>query len=81
MFLNAFGIALGQHLVEHLGLEWMIAEDDQGSEIAVWGRAGDVLVFPPNLVAKRYVDRIPEFFEETVTQLAAQVMRIRAQQP
>lgn len=76
--INAFGIALGQHFVDRLGLEWKVVQDDQGTEMAVWGRAGDVLVFPPNLVGKRYASGVTTFFEEVATQTEATVTEVRA---
>jgi hypothetical protein len=61
--INAFGLAFGQYLVDNLNLEWAMVSDDQGTEIAVHGQPGDILVFPPNLVAKRYVKGETEFFK------------------
>jgi len=55
--INAFGIAFGQYLVDNLGLQWAVVTDSHGTEIAVHGSPGDQLVFPPNLVAKRFVKR------------------------
>lgn len=50
---NAVGIAFGAHLAAATGLEWRIAEDDDGTDLALYGRRGDVLIFPANAVAKR----------------------------
>ncbi len=60
--INAFGIAFGQHLVNELELKWRVVIDDKGTDIAVHGQPGDVLVFPTNFVAKRYVSRQKNFF-------------------
>jgi hypothetical protein len=54
VYINAIGLAFGQALVDELGLQWAVVTDDYGTEIAVHGQPGDVLVFPPNLVAKRF---------------------------
>ena len=50
---NAFGLAFGQHLVDTQGFRWVVVTDQYGTEIAIHRQPGDVLVFPPNLVAKR----------------------------
>jgi Domain of unknown function (DUF3806) len=54
--INCVGIAFGQSLVEGVGLSWVVATDDHGTELAVYGLpgAGDVLVYPGNFVAKRW---------------------------
>lgn len=52
--IRALGIALGQHLVDHHKLDWVIATDAFGTEVALYGKNGDVLVYPLNLVAKRW---------------------------
>jgi hypothetical protein len=52
--INMVGIALGQHLVDTLGLAWVLATDDAGTELAVHGQPNDVLIYPCNLVGKRW---------------------------
>lgn len=61
--INAVGIAFGQYLVDTLGLEWCAVFDDQGQELAVVGLPGkaNTLVFPPNLVAKRWFAGTTDF--------------------
>ncbi|MFA5261460.1 MAG: DUF3806 domain-containing protein [Candidatus Omnitrophota bacterium] len=61
-FINAFGIAFGQYLIDHIGLKWAVVTDDHGTEIAVHGQPGDALVFPPNFISKRYVGKQKNFF-------------------
>jgi hypothetical protein len=63
--INAVGIAFGCHLVDGLGLNWVIATDDQGSDLAVYGlpNRGDLLVYPANFVAKRWERREVNFLE------------------
>jgi hypothetical protein len=63
--INSVGIAFGKHLVEGLGLEWVIATDQYGSDLAVYGLPGigDVLVYPANFVAKRWERRETNFLE------------------
>jgi hypothetical protein len=73
--INQIGIAFGQFLVDGLGLKWVIATDKQGSDMAVYGLPGkgDVLVYPANLVAKRWERRETMFLENCYQQTAAQV--------
>lgn len=52
--IQALGIALGQHLVDRHKLDWCVATDSFGTEVALYGKNGDVLVYPLNLVAKRW---------------------------
>jgi hypothetical protein len=60
--INAFGIAYGQYLIDHIGLKWAVVTDEHGTEIAVHGQPNDALVFPPNFVAKRYFGKQKNFF-------------------
>ena len=52
--IQALGIALGQHLVDEHRLDWVVATDPLGTEMAVYGKVGELLVYPLNLVAKRW---------------------------
>jgi hypothetical protein len=52
--INAVGIAFGQYLVDVCGLQWVAVMKGATGEIAVHGERGDLQLFPPNLVAKRY---------------------------
>jgi hypothetical protein len=65
--INGVGIAFGSHLVDGLGLKWVIATDDQGSDLAVYGlpARGDVLIYPANFVAKRWERREVNFLERS----------------
>ena len=77
---NALGMALGQYLVDRLGLAWKLVEDEFGTEVAVQGEPGDVLVFPPNLVAKRLDTRSVGFFVPVAGQIEQRVAELRAAQ-
>lgn len=77
IYINAFGVAFGCYLVERLGLVWRVVEDEYGTEMAVWGREGDILIFPPNLVAKRYVAQETRFFADVAAATERQVADIR----
>jgi hypothetical protein len=50
---NAAGIAFGAHLAQDAVLDWVIATDDQGSDLALHGEPGNIFLFPANAVAKR----------------------------
>jgi hypothetical protein len=76
--INALGLAFGQYLVDRLGLDWKVVEDENGTEIAVHGQVGEVLVFPPNLVAKRLEQRATDFFVPVAGQIEQRVAEVRA---
>src|SRR5215469_1561875 len=73
--INYVGIAFGQALVDGIGLKWVIATDDQGSDLAVYGFPGhgDVLVYPANFVAKRWERRETTFLEGAYEQIAKDI--------
>jgi len=68
-FINAFGITFGQYLAERLDLSWKIGTDEDGTELALHGQPGDILVFPPSLVGKRYVAGVTQFFAEVFAEM------------
>jgi hypothetical protein len=76
--INALGMALGQYLVDRLGLDWKLVEDDDRTEVAVHGQSGDVLVFPPILVAERLDTRTVGFFVPVAGQIEERVAELRA---
>ena len=69
--INYVGIAFGQALVNGMGLEWVIATDEHGSDLAVYGfpGRGDVLIYPANFVAKRWERRETVFLEKAYHQI------------
>jgi hypothetical protein len=50
---NAVGVAFGCHLASKAALDWVIATDEQGSDLALHGEPGNIILFPANAVAKR----------------------------
>ncbi|HEY3530604.1 MAG TPA: DUF3806 domain-containing protein [Nocardioides sp.] len=54
--LDQIGLAFGQHLADHTGLEWCVATDAQGVTIALHRprTPGRVLLFPVDMVSKRW---------------------------
>lgn len=75
--IQAIGIAFGQHLVETQGLEWVIATDPLGTETAVYGAASDLLVYPLNLVAKRWQRTEGAFLVALGAAMAADLAKLR----
>ena len=76
-YINAIGMAFGQRLVDELGLEWAVVSDERGVEIAVHGQPGDILVFPPNLVAKRFETGETGFLAPTYEAIAQEIRHLR----
>jgi hypothetical protein len=76
--INYVGIAFGQALVDGIGLQWVIATDEQGSDLAVhaFPERGYVLVYPPNFVAKRWERRETNFLEHAYEQIGRDVRAV-----
>lgn len=54
MLINIVGTALGEHLVNSTTMEWVVATDEYGTELAVRNAANELLIYPANMVAKRW---------------------------
>jgi hypothetical protein len=69
--INCVGVAFGQHLVDSTPLEWVIASDEYGPELALYGLPGqgDFLVYPQNFVAKRYDANVGIFIVESINKI------------
>ena len=80
--INAVGIAFGMALAGATPLKWVIASDEQSSELALFAfpGKGDLLIFPANLVAKRWEKREAVFIPAVYNAIIAQVQRIGALQ-
>jgi hypothetical protein len=76
--INCVGVAFGQALVDGIGLKWVIAADEQGSDLAVYGfpQRGDVLVYPANFVAKRWERRETRFLEDSYKKMELDIRRV-----
>jgi hypothetical protein len=79
--INCVGIAFGQSLVEGLGLSWVVATDDYGAELAVYGLpgTGDVLVYPANFVAKRWERRETNFLAGSYRRIESDIKALARQ--
>src|SRR4051812_7781037 len=49
--INQIGLAFGQYVADRARLEWTVATDARGTEIALRRASGGVLFYPTNLVA------------------------------
>jgi Domain of unknown function (DUF3806) len=76
--INYVGIAFGQALVDGIELSWVVATDEEGSELAVYGLPGqvDVLLYPANFVAKRWERRETNFLEKAYLQIGQDVRTV-----
>jgi Domain of unknown function (DUF3806) len=78
--INAVGVAFGEALIGALeGFGWVIATDAQGSDLAVSGLpgSGDVLVYPANVVAKRYESRTAVFLVALHAEMVRDIEQLR----
>jgi hypothetical protein len=77
--INAIGITLGQKMVDNLGLNWVIASDPYGTELAVYGfpKEGEFLIYPANLIAKRWERKEINFIEKTYKDIEQQIHKVR----
>lgn len=76
--IKLIGAAVGQILAERCGLKWSVVEDEYGTELAVTGEAGGVMVFPLNGVAKRWVGENGSSVDEYIDGVQVEVARLRA---
>jgi len=80
--INAVGVYFGQVVIEALtGFGWVVAEDESGTDLAVFGLpgAGDVLIFPASVVAQRYESRDGFFLQSGRDEIVGQVRAIQGQ--
>ena len=75
---NAVGVAFGEHVARGTGLQWVIVTDEHGSDLALHGQPGDVLVHPANAVARRVVERQAPFVAALHDELVLGVARARS---
>ena len=68
--LQSLGITLGDALVQELGLEWVMVEDEHGRDPAIRKRGTTVIVFPRTMISKRVEDGetvdVRDLFERVV---------------
>ena len=78
VLVNAVGVAFGEHVARDTGLEWVIATDRYGTDMALHGQPGDVLLHPKTVVAKRVAAGESSFIVPLHQALVAQVSQVRA---
>lgn len=78
--INRTGAGLGDLLVRSLGLRWAIVTDEYGTEMAVHGDVGDILLFPMNAVGKRWVDDDRVSLAAFIDEASRSVLEVRAAQ-
>lgn len=73
--INKIGIGLGACLNNVIGTTWAIAAEESGKELVVYRLANNVLIYPPNAVAKRWLDGhvgfVSDFVRGVIDRLAA----------
>ncbi len=52
--ITQIGLGFGQYVADQAKLNWTVATDEQGAEIALHRARGNVLIYPTNLVAKQW---------------------------
>jgi hypothetical protein len=52
--ITQIGLGFGQYVADQARLDWTVATDEHGAEIALHRARGNVLIYPTNLVAKRW---------------------------
>jgi len=74
------GIVFGQKLVDNLGLNWVIAKDQNGIDFAVFGlpNKGDVLFYPVNIIAKGWERKETNFIENQYINIEQQILALFA---
>lgn len=77
---NFLGFAFGQSLVDGIGLQWVLVDDEHGADLAVYGLPGkgDALIYPTNFVAKRCERRETNFLKHSYTQIAEEIRTMAA---
>lgn len=74
---NGVGISFGEQLARAAQLEWVIATDAHGSDLALHGEPGDILIFPANAVGKRIAEREIGFVVELYSAFLNRIERRR----
>ena len=57
--LDGLGVVLGDHLAAIPGLVWIVVKDDEGSDPAIYGQAGELLIYPTTYVHTHFENGEP----------------------
>jgi len=74
-----FGYLLGEHLRIILGLSWGVITDQNGSDIALRHKVGEVTIYPLSSVLKRLENDEVGFFQPLAFALEKQVRAMLAE--
>ncbi len=77
--INALGLALGQHLVNQAAMKWVVVSDKIGTDIAVHGEPGCILIYPTAVTAKRYGRKDLNFFSWIFKAMLEDIESMRSQ--
>lgn len=75
--INRFGIGFGEYVRTRAGLAWVIASDEYGTDLALHGQPGDIVLYPANMVAKRWVAGEAGVLPGIAAGLIEQIARVR----
>lgn len=76
---NRIGAGLGAFWVGRLPLRWAVVTDQWGTEMAVHGQPGDIVLTPMSMVGKRWSEGETGFVPELARGLAERVGQIMRQ--
>lgn len=79
---NSIGLAFGEHLRRRTPLRWMIAEEDEGIELALHDPRTRTILYPVLLVAERWAAEDPgTFLTVTAEQVTSKLAPARRNRP
>lgn len=76
--INSVGITFGCHLAQATGLTWVIATDEFGTDLALHGQPGHILLYPANAVGKRILEGEHSFLAHLLEAMADAIEQRKA---
>lgn len=76
-FIDVIGAGVGEFLVDELGFSWVVSTDEEGTELAVLGQPGDILLYPLSAVAKQWTSQEEGSIAEFIDWFCDEVRSIR----
>ena len=76
--INMLGAGIGDLLEKELGLEWVIWEDQQGADIALYDPDLETAIYPMNFVARRWTGETKANLKEGYALVIQQMRDLRA---
>jgi hypothetical protein len=74
--INEIGLAFGQYVADRAKLDWTIATDENGAEIALNRTHGNVLIYPTILIAKHWAAHQRDVLPALASDMIATVEQI-----